>query len=91
MSKVLAQYFDHFALGLLAHSVRLLSFHRGFTIHEIAIFILRRPSVLFKLRFEKVVLLLELEEVTSVFDCVIRMSIPVLKQVDPSRCHRAEN
>ena len=70
------------ALGLLAQSVRLLSFHSDFTIHEIVISIVHQPSVLFQPWLET---LLELEGVTSVVDCVKCVPIPVKRKTKKNR------
>ena len=47
-------------LGLLAHSVRLLSFHTDFTIHEIAgMSIAQQPSELFQPNYSKLIMCLK--------------------------------
>jgi len=68
-----AQYFENFCPGT---SVRLLSFHTDFTIHEICI------PIVHQLPLENIHPL-ELEEVTSVVDHVKSAPIPVIKQDDP--------
>ena len=65
------------ALGLLAHSVRVLSFRTDFTIHDIAISIIHQPSVLFQSRLET---FLSVGTGRSCFCCR-------LCQMCPTSCH----